>query len=220
MSSQPENKLTSDDQQPESTEVTCPYFTRLFDYTGTVENSAFFCVPAALDFRWTVCGGDEAIYEYIQHIAQAGADLIAKSLGTEVMDVVSHENSKEVIADIRQCAMANIRLPFIINGSDGAAPTTLSQPLTHQASQPPSTDSCITLIPTELDDLETHASWLTSTLIKEYHVGVTVYPYNSHIWLRVSGQIYLELSDFDRLAEITKLALERVRKGESIKARA
>ena len=220
MSSQPENKLTPDDQQPKSTEVTYPYFTRLFDYMGTVENSAFFCVPAAMDFRRTVCGGDEAIYEYIQDIAQAGADLIAKSLGTEVMDVVSHENCKEVIADIRQCAMANIRLPFTINGSHGTALRTLSQPLTHQASQQPSTDSRITPIPMKLDDLDTHASWLTSTLIKEYHVGITVYPYNSQIWLRVSGQIYLELSDFDRLAEITKLALERVRDGESIKARA
>lgn len=137
MSSKPENKPTPDEQQPKPTEVIYPYFTRLFDYTGTVENSAFFCIPAALDFRLTVCGGDEAIYKYIQYIAQAGADLIAKSLGTEVMDVISDESPTEGVADIRQCAMANIRLPFTINGSDGAMPTTPFQPLPHQASQPP-----------------------------------------------------------------------------------
>lgn len=216
MSPHTEDDIVLNEQQLATRENGSAYFTGLFSYVGTADNTAFYCVPAALDFRRLVCGGDEAIYEYIQYIGQAGADLIAKSLGTEVMDLVSNEESNQAVsgadgthlADIRQCAMANVLLPFAIKGSKSPPPT---------VSQSSPTHSGIVPISIELEDIATHASWLTSTIIKEYRIGVTVYPYALRIWLRVSGQIYLELSDFERLAGILAVALERVRKGESLR---
>ncbi|KAK5046379.1 hypothetical protein LTR84_008180 [Exophiala bonariae] len=220
MSSNSRNKTTPDEQQLKPQEIGPSYFTGLFDYMGTVENSAFFCVNAALNFRQTVCGGDEAIWGYIQYIAQAGADLIAERLGTEVMDVIEPEESTSPnttpLANIRQCAMANIRLPFAITGSENTpATTSLSKTPTPQSIAPASTDSGFTAVPIRLDELVSHTSWLQSTLIKEYRIGITVYPYASRAWLRVSGQIYLELSDFEKLAEVVKVVLERIRNGES-----
>lgn len=225
MSSHLEDKPTLNQEQIKPQEISPSYFTGLFEYMGTVENSAFFCIQAALDFRQMVCGGDEAIWHYIQYTAQTGADLIAQSLGTEVMGGINQEGAKQEstgadgmqLADIRQCAMANIRLPFAIADSENAAPTSSSTP----PAPPRSTDlasanSDFKPVPTALEDLVAHASWLQSTLIKEYRIGVTVYPYASRIWLRVSGQIYLELSDFEKLAEVVKVALERVRHGESL----
>jgi hypothetical protein len=224
MFSQTEDDMVPNEQQLATREIDSTYFTDLFSYVGTADTTAFYCVPAALDFRRTVCGGEEAIYEYLQYIGQAGADIVARSLGTEVMDLVSNEDSNQEgngiggthLTDIRQCAMANVLLPFAITSPDSALSATLSHPPATALSQSSPTHSDIVPIPIELEDIATHASWLTSTIIKEYRIGVTVYPYASRIWLRVSGQIYLELSDFERLAAVLGAALERVRKGESL----
>lgn len=224
MFSQTEDGMTPNEQQLKTRDIDSAYFTGLFSYVGTADTTAFYCVPAALDFRQTVCGGEEAIYEYLQYIGHAGADLVAKSLGTEVMDLASEEESNQGasgirgthLTHIRQCAMANVLLPFAITTPNSALSAAISQPPAPSLSKSSPTHSGIVPIPIELEDIATHASWLTSTIIKEYRIGVTVYPYASRIWLRVSGQIYLELSDFERLAGVLRVALERVRKGESL----
>jgi hypothetical protein len=206
----------------EETEVKSNYFTDIFSYVGTADNTAFYCVPAALDFRQNVCGGEADIYEYITWIGQRGAELVAEILGTEIMDTSNDDEtrngaSKEnsiVSSDIRQCAMANVLLPFNITFPDASPSLTSSRP--HFT---PSTSSFTGISPIAINstDISTHTSWLTSTLINEYHISVAIYTYASNIWLRVSGQIYLELSDFERFAKVLKEVLERLRITVSLK---
>ena len=186
------------------------------------DTTAYYCLPAAFEFRETVCGGDENIYAYIHWIAQAGAELLAKRLGTEVMDVEAPTNSdtsgarkpddtfksghdasliqrqeelQTRVGDIRKCAMANVRLPFIVTDDVSSG----------------SMESTKTPIPIPSSSLVDVSSELTSRLIREYKVGVSIFPYKDRIWLRVSGQIYLELADFDRVADMLIEALEEIR---------
>ncbi|KIX02100.1 uncharacterized protein Z518_08039 [Rhinocladiella mackenziei CBS 650.93] len=109
-------------------------FVNLFQFVATADNSPHYCVPAALNFRQNLCGGEEAIYNYIRDLAQRGADLLAMLLGTEVMDDLgagyglktmgSYEASDRRdggrigwSGGLRDCAMANVLLPITIVGA-------------------------------------------------------------------------------------------------------
>ncbi|EXJ72926.1 uncharacterized protein A1O5_04075 [Cladophialophora psammophila CBS 110553] len=109
-------------------------FVNLFQFVATADNTPYYCVPAALNFRQNLCGGEEAIYNYIRDIAQRGADLLAMLLGTEVMDDLdagyglrtmgSYEASDKRdggrigwAGGLRDCAMANVLLPITIIGA-------------------------------------------------------------------------------------------------------
>jgi selenocysteine lyase/cysteine desulfurase len=86
-------------------------FTEMFEFIGTLDNSNYFCVPAALKFRQEVCGGEQAIMDYCLHVVREGGNKAAKILGTEIMD-----NST---GTARDCAFTNIRLPLTIGEGDG-----------------------------------------------------------------------------------------------------
>lgn len=99
--------------------------------------------------------------------------------------------------EIRDCAMANVCLPFVLSGGD--------------VYDHPTPSSSISPICAPLASALEVASYLTSTLIRDHKIGVAIFPYKRNIWLRVSGQIYLELQDFDRFASVLVQVLEEVR---------
>jgi len=86
-------------------------FIEMFDFVGTVDNTRYLCVPAALKFRQEVCGGEEAIMKYCVDLAREGGDRVASILGTEVMD--------DSAGTLRDCAFANIRLPLDVGEGEG-----------------------------------------------------------------------------------------------------
>ena len=151
-------------------------FANLFAYVGTADNSSYYCIPAAIDFRQSI-GGEDAIRRYSCHIAQSGADRLASLLKTEVMG--------EGHSELRQCALANVRLPM-------------------------ECEDCI-----ESDEtMAARAKRMQKVLIQEYHVGLSIFPYKKSFWIRVSGQIYLELSDFEMLAGVLKEVVDRLASGD------
>ena len=79
-------------------------FVRLFEYTATIDASPYACVESALKFRSEVCGGEERIMDHCRKLSSEGGQMMAKILGTEVM-----ENSK---GSLCQCAFSNVRLPL------------------------------------------------------------------------------------------------------------
>ncbi|KAF2161163.1 hypothetical protein M409DRAFT_69998 [Zasmidium cellare ATCC 36951] len=82
-------------------------FVNNFEFVGTVDNSPYLCLPAALAWRSKVVYGDlrgeEAIMRYGEDLALRGGDLVAAALGTEVM-----QNAE---GTLRGCHFANVRLP-------------------------------------------------------------------------------------------------------------
>ncbi|KAJ4364708.1 hypothetical protein N0V83_009305 [Neocucurbitaria cava] len=83
-----------------------------FEFVGTIDNAPYLCVPAALAWRASL-GGETAIRNYCQTLAQQGGQHVANSLGTEVMD-----NGSKTLT---QCAMVNIRLPISLEKAQAAA---------------------------------------------------------------------------------------------------
>lgn len=83
------------------------YFSRLFDRVSTTDNTPFCCITAALKFRSSVCGGEEAIRTYCEDVARQGGDRMAQILGTEVLGAAS--------ASFRRCCLVNVRLPLSLS---------------------------------------------------------------------------------------------------------
>jgi hypothetical protein len=60
---------------------------------------------------------------------------------------------------------------------------------------------------------------MEKTLVDEFNTFVAIYEYEGKLWTRISGQIYLELKDFEWLAGVLKALLERIRSGESLRGK-
>lgn len=251
-------------------------FVNLFQFVATADSSPYYCVPAALNFRQNLCGGEEAIYNYIRDIAQRGADLLAMVLGTEVMDDLDAGYGLKTMGSyeatdrrdggrtgwsggLRDCAMANVLLPITIVGASargsismgpgGAGSAGGLSPALRQNSygfpNPGNPQSLRTPSPSGLlgepnisrsplnspgalsagptvvleADVPTHVAWMEKTLVNEFNTFVAIYEYDARLWTRISGQIYLELKDFEWLGEVLKGLCERVRAGESLRGK-
>ncbi|GAA5910560.1 hypothetical protein JCM8208_007642 [Rhodotorula glutinis] len=81
-------------------------WTREFNWSGTVDWSPILSVPAALDFRRDVLGGEQRIYDYCHALALEGGQLVAEMLGTEVL-----RNESDEDGELTAC-MVNIALPL------------------------------------------------------------------------------------------------------------
>jgi selenocysteine lyase/cysteine desulfurase len=159
-------------------------FVSLFQFVATTDNAPYYCVPDALRFRREVCGGEEKIYKYIRDMAQLGADRIAAMLGTSVMD--DGKDWRKGQGGLRDCAMANIQLPLNV-GDEG------------------------TVIEEEVYEVR---NWMGLQLIEKYNTFVPIYDYKGKLWARVSGQVYLELSDFEWLGQVLQELCTAVKAGE------
>lgn len=95
---------------PEGRKYTSPYeapesankFVFQFSYTGTIDNGPPLCVPAALEFRKQICGGEEAIRSYCQTLARRGEQRVAEILGTNALSIPEN----------KRVSFANVRLPI------------------------------------------------------------------------------------------------------------
>ena len=79
-----------------------------FEFVGTQDDSPYLCVPAALEWRskmtWSGRKGEDAIFAYTSDLSRRGGKIVAKKLGSEVL-----ENDEGTLGD---CNMTNIRLPL------------------------------------------------------------------------------------------------------------
>jgi selenocysteine lyase/cysteine desulfurase len=83
-------------------------FVRSFEFVGTMDNSPFLCVPAALEWRkkltWQDKTGENAVYAYLGHLAREAGRIVSSKLNTEVMD-----NEESTLTN---CMFSNVRLPL------------------------------------------------------------------------------------------------------------
>jgi hypothetical protein len=162
-------------------------FVSLFQFVATTDNAPYYCVPEALQFRREVCGGEEKIYKYIRDIAQHGAERIAAILGTDIMD--DGADWKNGCGGLRDCALANIQLPLPIGGERG-----ISQ-----------------------EEVDQAKNWIEMQLVDEYQTFACIYEYKGKLWARVSGQVYLELGDFEWLGGVLQKLCIAVKAGGHLK---
>ncbi|KAH2372381.1 hypothetical protein KXV98_008140 [Aspergillus fumigatus] len=157
-------------------------FEELFEFVATTDDTAYLCVPAALKFRSQVCGGEDRIYAYLEKLAMEAGDIVAAALGTEVMQEPGLKPGE--VSQLRRCAMATVRLPFAVSGSE-QDPKTASARLTLQAAQAAEV-----------------AGEIQKALVRDYGTFVPVFARGGWLWTRLSAQVYLEKSDFEWLAGV------------------
>ncbi|KAI0399345.1 pyridoxal phosphate-dependent transferase [Xylaria palmicola] len=81
-----------------------PAFINNFEFIGTVDSSPYVCVKEAIEWRERVLGGEAKILEYTHNLAREGGRVVARILGTEVLDNESRSMSR--------CPMTNVALPI------------------------------------------------------------------------------------------------------------
>lgn len=93
-----------------------------FEFIGTLDNSPYLCIPAALAWRekvvWKDLRGEDAVIGYGQYLAERAGEIVSKILGTEVL-----QNEEGTLT---KCHFANVRLPLDLNG-DAAETVKIAQ---------------------------------------------------------------------------------------------
>ncbi|KAG9230582.1 pyridoxal phosphate-dependent transferase [Amylocarpus encephaloides] len=158
---QPKKENEAAEQPPKS------HFIELFDFVATMDHSPYCCVPAAIDFRKSICGGEEAIRRYTWGLARLGGKSVSQILGTEVM-----ANST---GSLTKCSFTTVGLPIALKAEGEAVGK-----------------GCYSV----KDALKIKA-WLNKTALKEFDTYLQVGLHAGTLWVRLSGQIYLESKDFD-----------------------
>ncbi|ANZ75306.1 BA75_03172T0 [Komagataella pastoris] len=92
-----------DDEEVLSEELERTRLVDRFAFYGTFSYAGIDCIPAALEFRKTVCGGEEKINGYCFELAKDAANHIAKQWNTSVL-----ENAKGTIST----TMSNVEVPI------------------------------------------------------------------------------------------------------------
>ncbi|KAF2503374.1 PLP-dependent transferase [Lophium mytilinum] len=159
-----------------------------FSFIGTIDNSPYLCIPTALKYRESI-GGEKAIIAYNSALALSAAKHAAKVLGTEIL-----ENSTGTLT---KCCMANVRLPLDV---DAIVKVTASKGLTNS--------------PAEVQSLV--RDWMVERMVEEYDTFIAMMVYGGAWWVRFSGQVYLDMEDFEWAGTVLKELCGRVEKGEFV----
>ncbi|KAE8148384.1 pyridoxal phosphate-dependent transferase [Aspergillus avenaceus] len=165
-------------------------FERLFEWTSTTDDTPYLCIPAALHFRQTICGGEDAIYTYLETLANQAADSVAAALGTETMQEPGLQDGEA--CRLRQCGMTTVRLPIrVVDGAKSVRETE------HGAEVPGD------MVPVVRD-------WFLRVLVEEFGTFVPVFVHGGWLWTRLSAQVYLERGDFEWLGGVLRACCQRV----------
>lgn len=149
-----------------------------------MDSSPYLCIPTAVKWREEL-GGEEVVRNYCSTLVNLAAKHVAGVLGTEVLD-----NETRTLS---QCAMANIRLPISVTK---VQETASRSGLEHG----------------EMGLLV--RDWIGETAIDGYKTFFQTFFYSGAWWVRLSGQVYLDMHDFEWAAQTLKTICERVEKGD------
>lgn len=164
-----------------------------FEFVGTANNAPYLCIPAAIAYRRSL-GGEARIRDYVNGLAKRGGRRAAEILGTEVMGAELDARGE---ARLGECAFANVRLPMDVGAvaaaarASGGVDTWKGEALGVQV-----------------------RDWMSRQMMDDYDTFMAVMFYGGQWWCRMSGQVYLEESDFVYGAEVLKRLAERVLLGE------
>ncbi|PHH68882.1 hypothetical protein CDD82_203 [Ophiocordyceps australis] len=157
-------------------------FVNNFEFVGTKDNGPYLCVKDAIEWRRNVLGGEDAIIGYLWKLNKTGVRHVAKVLGTQVL-----ENSK---GTLNNSAMGNVALPIWI-GQRG-------------------TNGRDTDVVVAGDMADKAFQWMAVSMVQDYQTFISLFVMGSRFWVRLSAQIYLDMSDYEfaakMLTELTKRA--------------
>lgn len=151
---------------------------------GSKDNAPYLCVPEAIAFRERL-GGEEVVRTYCEKLAYQCGSYIAKYLGTEVLDNETRTLTK--------CCMSNVRLPISLEVVEQKARDCGIQE-------------------SEVGGMV--RDWISEVLAEEYNTFIQSLFFGGNWWARFSGQVYLEMRDFEWAAGVLREVCARVEGGE------
>lgn len=162
-------------------------FVRNFELVGTADTISDLTVPEALKWRREVCSGEERIRSYCTRLAREGGGCVADILDTHVLDNAEHT--------LMECCFANVQLPLYLSDvePDGGG----------------GRGNIVELRPGVEDAV---VDWAQRTLIEEYNTFIPVFFFQRFWWVRLSGQGYLDLDDFDWAGRVLREICSRAMK--------
>ncbi|KAE8415960.1 pyridoxal phosphate-dependent transferase [Aspergillus pseudocaelatus] len=186
-------------------------FEYLFEYVSTTDDTPWLCVPAAMKFRTEVCGGEDRIYAYLETLAREAGDIVARALGTEVMQEPGLKEGET--SQLRRCGLATVRLPIAVSsataasGNGGGAVTRVQG------------EDGTSYLRIQSSLVSTVSTWFRDTLFDRYETFVPVFQHGGWLWTRLSAQVYLEKEDFEWLGGVLKECCDRVEREVGVSAK-
>lgn len=116
---------------------------------------------------------------------------IANEAGRKAAEILGTEMMDNETKTLTKCAMVNVRLPLEV----GDGPGQIAE-----------------------KDMYLVAVWMTAMLVKS-DIYVPVYFHARRFWTRLSGQVYLDLVDFEKGARALKGLCERAKMGQYLEAK-
>jgi hercynylcysteine S-oxide lyase len=162
-------------------------------------------VPAALEFRGHVCGGEQNLMRYLKQSMSEGGDRVAEILRTHVMQADDDCDEAEGGPRLRDCAFANVRLPIAIG-----VRVSVSVVDEEGEKNPSSLSSPCHISPEEMGRV---VDYMQATFVHEFATFIAVYGYGGALWARLSGQVYLDLADWEWCGNVLAEVCARVREG-------
>jgi hypothetical protein len=209
-------------------------FSELFAFVGTLDYAPIFCVPAALSFRRELCGGEAFIYEHMRGTVQRGATLLARRFGTEVMGEMGRETTEKDTHAVsggsdavsggsdavsggsdavsggsdaaRDCAIATVLLPINIVLSNQDVVETQNRRGSANCGR-------ISVLAREVPR---YLTWIRQVVQDDFNAGIMLHEYKGDIWMRLSGQIYLTIGDFEWLGDVLDNLFVRIDQGQGL----
>lgn len=161
-------------------------FELLFEWIGTDDDTPYFCIPRALQFREEVCGGEARIMEYLEDLAFRGGNFVAERLNTRCMSEAENgEWDKPGVSLLRKCAFAMVQLPIRV--VDKHTPLEVLQDQSYPV--------------VGVDDVPAVVRFFQTQLYERHKTFMPSVAHNGWFWVRLSAQVYLSDRDFEFAAE-------------------
>ncbi len=177
-------------------------FVELFAFVATTDTTPYLCVPEALKFREMRCGGEANIRQYCQYVSKVGGKRMADILGTEVMD-----NKTQTLT---QCCFANVRLPLTLSGHNSSSEHGLNA-VESQTRNSPVAEKSREVTAKEVPVV---VKWIMDRAQKQFDTHIPAKVHAGAIWVRLSGQIYLEIENYEWAGRLLKDLCGRILEGE------
>ncbi|PHH59951.1 hypothetical protein CDD81_2350 [Ophiocordyceps australis] len=161
-------------------------FVNNFEFVGTKDNSPYLCVKDAIEWRRHVLGGEDAIIAHLWNLNKTGVRHVADVLGTQML-----ENSAGTLTN---CAMGNVALPIWIGQRGKAARDT---------------DVVVAA-----DKADKAFQWMAVSMVQDYKTFISLFVMGKRFWVRLSAQIYLDMSDYEFAAKMLTELTQRAGKHE------
>lgn len=175
-------------------------FEALFEFVATSDDTPYLCIPAAIQFRRDVCGGEARIREYMWELANEAAEVFATTLGTDVLQEPGVTHWRESL--YRRCAMTTVRLPIPVSDGWELDPQT--------GVRAPGKGEKRLCEPLGADQVAGVCRWLQDTLVERFNTFLPVFAHGGWLWTRLSAQVYLEKRDFEWAAGVLRGLCEEV----------